>query len=598
VAGLAVSRTAVIFKQYYLGCLSHASYLVGDERSGRGVVVDPQRDVRGYLEDADARGLRIERVIETHVHADFLSGHLELAARTGAQVCFGEGAGVEFPHEPLRDGVEISLGTVMLRVIATPGHTPESISILISEAGREDAPFGVLTGDTLFVGDVGRPDLLASSNAALTAEDMARQLFHSLHDKLLALPDTTRVFPAHGAGSACGKALSSETQSTIGEQRASNYALAPQTEEQFVAGLIEGQPVKPHYFEFDARRNRELRPLLSEEPPASLSLEEVLDARSQGAVLIDTREPIDFAAGHLRGAVNVGLQGRFAEFAGNVVAPDDRIVLVGDPATALEAKVRLGRIGFDQVIGQLHDPGAVFVDRPDLSEASSRLTIEQLAERLVSVPDLVVVDVRGPGETASGVLAGAIEIPLAVLVDLLDALDPRRPTVAYCAGGYRSSIAASLMRAAGFADASDLVGGFEAWRAAGLPVTALHHTPGDTVPPTPAFAGVREVDPLTAERLTGQGAILLDVREPAEWEAGHAPGALLLPMGQVQDRAHGLPAGRQILAVCRVGGRSAAITEALSARGIDAVNVAGGMRAWAAAGLPVVTDDGDPGVVV
>jgi rhodanese-related sulfurtransferase/glyoxylase-like metal-dependent hydrolase (beta-lactamase superfamily II) len=588
----------VIFKQYYLGCLSHASYLVGDEQSGRGVVIDPQRDVRGYLDDAEARGLRIERVIETHIHADFLSGHLELAARTGAQICFGAGADIEFPYEPLLDGAKLALGAVTLRVLATPGHTPESICILVYEADHEDAPYGVLTGDTLFIGDVGRPDLLASSSAGLTSEDLARQLYRSLHRKLLALPDSTRVFPAHGAGSACGKALSSETESTIGEQRAGNYALAPQTEDQFVAGLIEGQPVKPHYFEFDARRNRQLRTLLTEdEVPDSLCLDEVLEAQDQGAVLLDTREPIDFAAGHLRGAVNVGLQGRFAEFAGNVVAPDARIVLVGNPAAALETKVRLARIGFDHVIGQLDDPGAVFVDRPDLGEASSRVTMEQLAERLVSVPELVLVDVRGPGETASGLLTGAIEIPLPVLVDFLDALDPSRPTVVYCAGGYRSSIAASVMRAAGFADASDLVGGYAGWSAAGLPVTTLHHSPHDALLATPAYSSVPEVDPLTAEQLAGRGAILLDVREPEEWEAGHVAGARLLPMGQVQDRAQELPARRQIVTICRVGGRSAAITEALNGLGFDAVNLAGGMRAWAAAGLPIVTEDGDPGIV-
>jgi glyoxylase-like metal-dependent hydrolase (beta-lactamase superfamily II)/rhodanese-related sulfurtransferase len=460
----------MIFQQYYLACLSHASYLIGDETTGRAVVVDPQRDVSGYVTDAGSHGLTIERVIETHVHADFLSGHLELASRTGAVISYGEGAEVAFPMEPLRHGQRLGLGEVTLEIRATPGHTPESISVVIRERAGDEVPYGVLTGDALFVGDVGRPDLLASAGTDLTVDDMARRLYRSLHSQLLTLPDATRVLPAHGAGSACGKNLSTETRSTIGEQRARNYALAPMSEDQFVAAITEGQPAKPHYFAFDAHRNRQLRPLLAEdEAPEPVSLDEVATLCLEGAVLLDTREPADFAAGHLRGAINVGLQGRFAEFAGDVLAPDQRVVLVGDPATALEAKIRLGRVGFDRVIGQLDDPGAVLTGRPDLVETSSRLTIAQLAERMVDTPGLSLVDVRGPGETASGTITGATEIPLAVLVDVIEGLDKGSPTVVYCAGGYRSSIAASVMRACGFADVSDLLGGYQAWASSGLP---------------------------------------------------------------------------------------------------------------------------------
>ena len=321
----------MIFEQYYLECLSHASYLVGDETTGRAVVIDPQRDVESYVADADRWRLAIERVIETHLHADFLSGHLELAARTGAVISFGEAAAVDFPIEALHDGERLSLGDVTLLVLATPGHTPESISVVVYEHAGDAVPYGVLTGDTLFVGDVGRPDLLASAGSGLTAEVLGRQLYHSLHDTLLRLPDATRVFPAHGAGSSCGKQLSTETSSTIGEQRALNYALAPMTEEAFVAVVTEGQPVRPHYFEFDASRNRQLRPLLDEHAaPSELTVDEVLARRDAGAVLLDTREPADFASGHLRGAINVGLQGRFAEWAGDVLDPNRDIVLVGD----------------------------------------------------------------------------------------------------------------------------------------------------------------------------------------------------------------------------------------------------------------------------
>ncbi|HET9665812.1 MAG TPA: MBL fold metallo-hydrolase, partial [Desertimonas sp.] len=308
----------MIFTQHYLACLSQASYLIGDETTGRAVVVDPRRDVDVYLDEAHAHGLAIERVIETHVHADFLSGHLELAKRTGAVISYGSGARLEFPAELLDDGQRISLGDVTLEVMATPGHTPESICIIVYEHPDDAVPYGVLTGDTLFVGDVGRPDLLASADPQLTAEVLARRLYHSLHDRLLQLPDATQVFPAHGAGSSCGKQLSTETSSTLGVQRAVNYALQPMSEDAFVAAVTEGQPFRPHYFEFDAQRNRELRPLLDDDPPPHLTLDEVLRRHAAGAVLLDCREPADFAAGHVRGAVNIGLQGRFAEWAGDV----------------------------------------------------------------------------------------------------------------------------------------------------------------------------------------------------------------------------------------------------------------------------------------
>jgi DMSO/TMAO reductase YedYZ molybdopterin-dependent catalytic subunit/glyoxylase-like metal-dependent hydrolase (beta-lactamase superfamily II) len=468
----------MIFTQHYLACLSQASYVVGDETTGRAVVVDPRRDVGVYLEEAAARGLTIERVIETHVHADFLTGHLELAARAGAAICFGDGANVAFPAEALHDGQRLSLGEVTLEILATPGHTPESICIVVYEHPGDEVPYGVLTGDTLFVGDVGRPDLLASAGAGLSADTLAQRLYHSLHDKLLPLPDATRVFPAHGAGSSCGKQLSSETSSTLGEQRRTNYALQPMSEHEFVTAVTEGQPARPQYFEFDARRNREVRPLLDEVAPPALQIAEVLSCRDAGAVLLDAREPADFAVAHVRGAVNIGLRGRFAEWAGAVLTPDRDIVLVGDPAIAVEAKVRLGRIGYDTVVGQLDDLATVCRTRPELIEASSRLTTEQLAELRGLEPALQVVDVRGPAETAEGTLPGALEIPLAMLTRSLDELDRTAPVLVYCASGYRCQVAASILLAAGFADVSDLLGGYDAWAAAGLPVATS--APDDT----------------------------------------------------------------------------------------------------------------------
>jgi hydroxyacylglutathione hydrolase len=456
----------MIFTQHYLDCLSQGSYLIGDESTGQAVVVDPRRDVDAYVAEAKEHGLHIERVIETHIHADFLTGHLELAAATGAQICYSEGADIEFPFVPLRDGQRISLGEVTLEILATPGHTPESISIVVYEHADDEVPYGVCTGDTLFVGDVGRPDLLAGTG--LSSEKLARSLYESLHDKLLKLPDATRVFPAHGAGSACGKQMSSETSSTIGEQRRDNYALQFTDVDEFVASITAGQSPQPHYFEFDSLRNRELRPLLDESPPPALDLLEVYQRAESGAILLDTREADAYASGHLRGAVNIGLQGRFAEGAGQIISPDRDVVLVGDAELAEESKTRLSRVGFDRVVGQLRDLARVRAERPDVIVTASRYTAEQLADVLKARPAPQLVDVRNPGETEDGVIPGAQEIPLPSLTDSLGSLDKTAPVITYCASGYRSLIAASLLRAAGFENVSDLLGGFGAWESAAM----------------------------------------------------------------------------------------------------------------------------------
>jgi len=460
----------MFFKQYYLGCLSHASYLIGDEATGRAVVVDPQRDISQYLADAEANGLRIEKVIETHFHADFLSGHLELKEATGASICYGSvgEAFAEYEIEPLDHGQRISLGEVELEIRHTPGHTPESISVVVYEHAG-DRPYGVLTGDTLFIGDVGRPDLLTS--VGVSADTLARQLYQSTREQLMTLPDETLVFPAHGAGSACGKFLSSETTSTIGDQKRTNYALQDMTEDEFVKAVTEGQTLSPLYFPFAAGANKKAHEVLQEgEPPKEMSFTEVLAEQRRGAVVLDTRDPAVFAQGHLRGSYNVGLSGRYAEYAGDVLTPDQPIVLVCEPGTELESKTRLARIGFDRVVGCLSDPVSQFIGHPGWVAAASRLTTAELVDRMEHVDGLQLVDVRGPGEVAAGKIGGAREVPLPRILDRLADLDPTAPTVVYCAGGYRSMIAASVMRASGFADVSDLIGGFGAWEQVGLPV--------------------------------------------------------------------------------------------------------------------------------
>ncbi|GAA1661777.1 MBL fold hydrolase [Mycolicibacterium murale] len=450
------------FIQYYLDCLSHASYLIADETTRRAVVVDPQRDVAEYLRDAEELGYRIELVIETHFHADFLSGHLELAKATGAKIVYSSVAETEFDSMGVADGERYSLGDVTLEFLHTPGHTPESLSIVVYEHAGDEIPYGVLTGDALFIGDVGRPDLLAS--IGFTREELAEKLYDSLHNKLMTLPDATRVYPAHGAGSACGKNLSTDLWSTMGEQKATNYALRAPDKDTFMALVTEGQPPAPSYFVYDAILNRKDRELLDEtKMPAAMTYQQVRDAMAGGAILVDGRGPEEFAMGHLRGAVNIGLEGRYAEFAGSVVPTDVDIVLFTEPGQELEAKTRLARIGFDRVIGYLDSPFEVMFAHQDDVQMASRLTARAFDQRATELADLQVVDVRNPGEVAAGTIPNAIAIPVGQLPARVGELDPARPTVVYCAGGYRSSVAASLLRRNGFTDVSDILGGFGAW---------------------------------------------------------------------------------------------------------------------------------------
>ena len=450
----------LVIRQLYLGCLSQAAYLVGDRTTGRAVAVDPRRDVDEILHAAQDDGLAIEWVVETHFHADFLSGHLELAAATGATIGIGSRGTTEFPSHSLADGEVIDLGGVQVEVLHTPGHTPESISLVVRATAGGD-PVALLSGDTLFIGDVGRPDLLASFG--VTAAELGSDLYDSVN-RLLGLPDATLVLPAHGAGSACGKALSTETVSTIGVQRSTNYALQPMARERFVDLVTEGQPAAPGYFGYDATLNRQDRALLDEhEPPARLDLAAVDAAVADGAVLVDTRTGDDFAAAHLAGSVNVSLDGRFSEQVGSVVPVGAPIVLVGDEASALEAKVRLARIGYDDVVGLLAEPEAVLPDHPERAARLSRLTASELTARRAELGDaLQFVDVRNPGEVAAAPVEGAVNVPLARLRASLHDLDPGRPVVLVCAGGARSLIANSLLRASGFADVSDVLGGANA----------------------------------------------------------------------------------------------------------------------------------------
>lgn len=364
----------MILKQYYLSCLSHASYLIGDEESRTAAVVDPQRDVDQYLEDARRQGLQVRYVLLTHFHADFVAGHLELRERAGAGLYLRARAQADYAFTPLQDGDVLDLGQVRLEILETPGHTPEGISILVYDLTKDDRhPHAVLTGDTLFIGDVGRPDLLAS--IGVTATELAGMLYDSLHGKLLPLPDETLVYPAHGAGSFCGKSLSKDTVSTIGAQRRYNYALQPMRKEDFVRLVIADQPEMPAYFAYDALLNRRDRPTLEQTLPQvliPLSLDDVLRLRNAGAQVVDGRDPVDFADAHLVDSVNISLGGKYETWAGIVLSREQPIVLIAEPGREEEAAMRLSRIGFDHVAGYLKGGMGALTARPDLVRRADR----------------------------------------------------------------------------------------------------------------------------------------------------------------------------------------------------------------------------------
>jgi glyoxylase-like metal-dependent hydrolase (beta-lactamase superfamily II)/rhodanese-related sulfurtransferase len=462
----------VILKQFYLNCLAHASYLVADDHSRLAAVVDPQRDIEQYLAFAREHDLRITHVVLTHLHADFLAGHLELRDRTGATICLGAKGTAEYAHQAMSDGDAIDLGRVRLTALETPGHTPESISLLVFDRDRSEThPYAVLTGDTLFVGDVGRPDLRGSLGWSATA--LGNLLYDSLRTKLLPLPDDSLVYPAHGAGSLCGKALGKETFTTIGEQRQSNYALQPMSREAFIELVTADQPDAPAYFTYDAVLNSKERKTLDESLAAGLTplpLEQVIEKQREGAVILDTRDPSVFAAAHLAGSLNIGLGGQYATWAGTMLDPQQPLVIIADAGREEESAMRLGRIGFDRVIGYLQDGLHSVESRPELMTSFERLSPGVATERLDSDQPPQIVDVRTPREFDAKHIDGSLSVPLNHLAERLQELPRDRPLLVHCAGGYRSSIAVSLLQKAGFRRVSELAGGLASWEAAGLPV--------------------------------------------------------------------------------------------------------------------------------
>lgn len=455
------------FKQFYLGCLAHASYLIGDQ--GEAAVVDPQRDIDEYLEEAGRQGLTIRHVIETHLHADFVSGHREIAQRTGASIYFGAKANAEFSHVPVKEGDEIRMGKVVLRFLETPGHTPESISVLVIDENESEQPSAVLTGDALFIGDVGRPDLLG---ARMSASELAGMLYDSLHQKFLTLPDSVKIYPAHGAGSMCGRNISSERSSTIGEQRKVNYALQPMSRNEFIRMMTTDLPEAPSYFSFDAQINRK-GPAIMENLPAPLPLTpQEVQAKSKDAVIIDTRPSDQYGVAHIPGSINIGLGGQFASWAGGLIPLHSTLIIVAEnEERVLESRMRLARVGHENVIGYLAG-GILAWDQAGFPTASTeQITVTELNQRIKEKQIDQVIDVRRIGEWNSGHIREAIHIPLNILSkEALSKLSPDKNTAAICAGGYRSSMATSILEKLGYHKITNVIGGMNAWNSSQLEV--------------------------------------------------------------------------------------------------------------------------------
>jgi glyoxylase-like metal-dependent hydrolase (beta-lactamase superfamily II)/rhodanese-related sulfurtransferase len=456
----------MFFQQFYLGCLAHASYMFGSQ--GEAVVVDPQRDVEIYLEAAQKNGLAIRHIFETHLHADFVSGHKELAQRTGAKIYVGAPAGAKFEHVPLHEGFELQAGDVCVRVLETPGHTPESICLVVSDRARGDEPWAVLTGDTLFIGDVGRPDLSPTQ----TSEELADRLYDSLHHKLMTLPDKTLVYPAHGAGSLCGRNMRAESSSTIGTERLTNWALQIKTREDFVAQMTSNLPARPEYFAQDAAINREGAAALNDLPPLTpIKPVELQEQIRQGVTVVDVRHLDDFAASHIPGSISIPLAGQFASWAGAVLGLSARPVLVTESDQEIaEARTRLARVGIEEVAGYLEGGVAAWKTARLPLVHVPQLTVRELKKHVDSGA-VRVLDVRRAAEFAAGHIDGARWHALDDFKRVLPELSKATKFAVHCKSGYRSMIACSFLQRAGHDNVINVIGGFDAWQKEGLPVT-------------------------------------------------------------------------------------------------------------------------------
>ena len=464
-------------EQFYLTCLSHASYMIGSD--GEAAIVDPQRDVDIYMKTAEEKGLKIRHIFETHLHADFVSGHKELAARTGATIYIGAQANAEFSHVPLRDGTEVKVGKVRIRALETPGHTPESVCLVVTDeensgagTGEASQPSAVLTGDTLFIGDVGRPDL----SKMHTPQQLAGLLYDSLHNKLMSLPDSVAVYPAHGAGSLCGRSMRAERSSTIGTERLTNHALQIPSREQFIAQVTANLPARPDYFLEDAEINRSgAAPLQDLAPLSALSPQDVRELVAQHANVLDVRPSEEYSAGHIPGSINIALAGQFASWAGGILGIHSNPVLIGASESQVEeARMRMARVGIEDVRGYLAG-GLAAWEKAGLplgktAQISAKELSEELAKRSFRPGD--ILDVRREAEWQAGHIPEVECTPLDTFAQRIPAVDRSRPVAVHCKGGYRSMIACGLLERAGHPNVMNVSGGFDAWHGAGLPESA------------------------------------------------------------------------------------------------------------------------------
>ncbi|MCE3276381.1 MAG: putative metallo-hydrolase [Propionibacteriaceae bacterium] len=567
----------MIVDRIYTPGLAQVAYLVVDEAAKVAAVIDPRRDTDAYLEWAAVRDLRIEAVLETHVHADFVSGARELAAATGATIYASRRGEQKFPHHPLDDGDEVVVGRLRLRAFWTPGHTPEHLGYLLIDPDAGPELIALFSGDVLFAGEIGRPDLLGPEQT----QELVEHLYDTVVNRLSTLPDDVVVYPGHTAGSPCGKKIGDAPQTTIGQEKRFNYAFQARSKDEFVQTVMEGMPQPPAYYPMMKRVNK-VGPVLLRElrDGSALSPDEVAARQAEGALVIDARSPEAFGAGHVPGAVSVGLGSSFAIWAG-WLAPYDRdlIIILDDDERFGEARTELRRIGLDRVAGYL--AGGIDAWRASGRELVTlpQMTVRDVASYLAEHPnELVVLDVRDATEWTSDHIPGAMNQFVGEIAQGAEVpISPSQHVAVVCGSGYRSSVAASVLQARGMANLVNVTGGISAWEAADLPTTQE---------PVPGPAEVR-VEQFLREWDPGETQ-LVDVREPDEWAEGHAPGAALIPLGELAARQGELDPARPVVTICRSGRRSLDAAEILLGAGFrDARSLAGGMIAWRDAGLPV-----------
>jgi hydroxyacylglutathione hydrolase len=451
----------MFIKQLYTGCLSEAAYYI--ESNGEAAIIDPLRDIEAYLDIANERKARIKYIFETHFHADFVSGHIDLSKATDAPIVYGPGTETSFPVHIAKDGEKFSIGDLTIEVLHTPGHTLESSCYLLKDANGKD--HCIFTGDTLFVGDVGRPDLAQKSNE-LTMDDLAGMMYNSIHAKLFPLADDVIVYPAHGPGSSCGKNIGANTFSTIGQEKLYNYAMKAPTKEAFIKEVTDGIEAPPSYFPINAKINKEGYESIDElvqKGMQGLSVREFKKLISEEMIILDTRDTDVFTKGFVPGSISIGLDGRFAEWAGSLLSFDAPMLIIADPGKEKETIIRLARVGFDKVQGYLDGGFESWIKAGEEPDMIIDVEADEMMMDIPFDPNLMVVDVRRPVEFADGHIRGALNLPLNDLVDPLTmaVIEDHHNLYIHCQGGYRSVIAASLLKRQGFHNIRNILGGWD-----------------------------------------------------------------------------------------------------------------------------------------